>query len=373
MLKMTIGPSRMAASVLTKMAVAPPALTDPDFLNLTGNCLRNLREVLGASTGVSFIVPGTGTMGMEAVVASLIQRGETVAIVSTGFWGDRWTTICRRLGIETQTITCAPGTPPDPSEVERLLAATKVSTLLLTHVDSSSGVLLDVETLSRIAQEYGVMTFVDGMCAAGIEEVEQEKWGVDVYLTSTPKGLGVPAGLILVSGSERMKAALVQRTWDCPSFSLDLKPWVAVMEAAENNLPGYFQSPAGNLILGLDEGLRLVLQEGRDARVARHARLTARLHAGLAELGISLMATSPAARAHGVSVCFYPEGITSEFLKRVADAGVVLVSGLYQGLADRTFRIGHLGNVTKDDVDETLRAIATVLSAEAKHLQARTA
>jgi alanine-glyoxylate transaminase/serine-glyoxylate transaminase/serine-pyruvate transaminase len=113
------------------------------------------------------------------------------------------------------------------------------------------------------------------------------------------------------------------------------------MEAAEEGAPGYFQSPAGNLVLGLSEGLRLVRAETLEARLNRHRALTRRL----------------TDRANGVTVCFYPGSSGPDFLAEAQKFGVLLVSGLYPGLATRTFRIGHLGNVTETDIDITLKAI----------------
>jgi alanine-glyoxylate transaminase / serine-glyoxylate transaminase / serine-pyruvate transaminase len=357
MIKMTIGPSRIAQSVLKQMCVPAPAITDPEFLRIFGKCLSDLRTILGAEGGRSFIIPGTGTLGMEMIAANFVPPGGSVAIISTGFWGERWALICQRLGFDVHKVTCSPGAAPDEEQVKSLLRQKSCRALLLTHVDSSSGVLTDLPNLAAIAQQSGAFTLVDGICAAGIEAVEQANWSVDVYLTSTPKGLGVPAGLVLISTSARAKDWLIRRPWLCPSLALDLAPWVPVMEAAEEGAPGYFQSPAGNLVLGLSEGLRLVRAETLEARLNRHRALTRRLHAGLAANGIELLVEKTTDRANGVTVCFYPGSSGPDFLAEAQKFGVLLVSGLYPGLATRTFRIGHLGNVTETDIDITLKAI----------------
>lgn len=361
MLNMVIGPSRIAPSVLDRMAVPAPAITDPDFLRVFGECLRQLRIILGSRDGGSFIIPATGTMGMEMVTASFLPAGASVALVSTGYWGDRWAAICARLGLDVHTIRCAPGTGPDPEQVQSLLGNRRCEALIVTHADSSSGVLTDLQALAAIARDNGALTLVDGICGAGIEAVEQTLWGIDVYLTGTPKGLGVPAGLALISANERAMGILKGRSWECPSFSLDLKPWVPVFAAAEEGLPGYFQSPAGNLVLALAEGLRLVLAEGVDARVQRHRELTRMLHDGLAASGIQLLAGADTAKANGVTVCRYPDSWGPEFLEAVKALQVLLVSGLYPGMEIRTFRIGHLGNVTSGDIEMTLGAIRQAL------------
>ena len=167
----------------------------------------------------------------------------------------------------------------------------------------------------------------------------------------------MPAGLVLISVGERAMSMLSQRSWECCSFALDLKPWIPVMEAAEEGVPGYFQSPAGNLVLGLSEGLRIILAEGREARANRHHALTQMLHAGLSASGLELLVKDVTARANGVTVCLYPELSGPDFLEAVKKRGVLLVRGLHPEMAARTFRIGHLGNVTQADIEMTLGAL----------------
>jgi alanine-glyoxylate transaminase/serine-glyoxylate transaminase/serine-pyruvate transaminase len=358
---MTIGPTRVAPSVLARLAEPPPLLTDECFLAAFAACLDGVRRLLGARGGRTFVVPGTGTMGLEMAAVSMLAPETPVLVVSTGYWGDRWAEICRRAGLELVVVRPAPGAAPDPASVAAALAERAYGALLLTHVDSSTGVRLDVATLARSAAAHGALVLVDGMCAAGAEVVEQTAWGVDAYVTGTPKALGVPAGLVLLSLSDRATAQLEQRSWAPASFSLDLRPWLEAMEAVEAGAFAYWQSPAGNLVLALEEGLRLVFAEGLDARVERHRRCRLRLHDGLDELGLGVVVREEPARANGVSVCLYPEGLDASWLAVVRRCGVVLPAGWHAEIGKVTFRIGHLGNVTDDDVERTLAALARAL------------
>src|SRR5436305_8528779 len=122
---MTIGPSRMSESVLKCMSAPPAAITDPGFLQTFGQCLRDLRIILGAAEGQSFITPGTGTMGLEIAAASFVAPGTPVAVVSTGYWGERWATICRRLGLEVHLIASGFSCVPDIEEIKKTLLARK--------------------------------------------------------------------------------------------------------------------------------------------------------------------------------------------------------------------------------------------------------
>jgi alanine-glyoxylate transaminase/serine-glyoxylate transaminase/serine-pyruvate transaminase len=232
--------------------------------------------------------------------------------------------------------------------------------LLLTHVDSSTGVLVDVAQLASVGRRRGGLVLVDGIAGAGAEAVAVDGWGVDLYVTSTPKGLGVPAGLILIATSERVTAALRDRAFAPASVALDLARWLDAMDAAEHARYAYWQSPAGNLVAALELGLALMLDEG-PARLRRHAGCRDALHRGLAALGLEILA-GPRVRSHGITVCRYPAGRGPELLASVREHDVSLPAGSHPELAAETFRIGHLGNVTAADVRAALAALEAALA-----------
>lgn len=355
-LPMVVGPTRPAPSVLARLAEPAPALTDPAFLAEYGHCLARFREVVGSASAEVVITPGTGTTGMEALAASFLRPGVPVLIASTGMWGDRWRDICTRMGVPARAPRSAVGRVPDPALIRRLLADCQA--LLITHVDSSSGVRCDVAELAAIARERGMPCLVDGMAGLGADEVDFDAWDIDAYLAGPSKGLAAPPGLAMVAIAGRAAARLRERDWTPTSYSLDLAPWLPAMAAAERGEPAYVQTPAGNLLLALAEALRLVLAEGVGARVARHARLRDILYTGLADLGVDLLAPEPGERPNGVTVCQVPNGVDEwRLLAAVADHGVLLQAGTYSRTGRGTFRIGHLGNVTEADIASTLAAV----------------
>lgn len=355
---MTIGPTRMADSVLASAAAQPPPITDPEFLNTTAQCVRDLRLLFGATESDQLLVPGTGTMGLEMLAANFVPPGGSVVVASTGIWGDRWAEICRRLGHVVHHISNDVGNSVDCGHLASALDRTRPAAVFVTHVDSSTGVVVDLAEITRVAHRFGARVLVDGICAAGAEPVHQDLWDVDVYLASTPKALGVPAGLILISIRGSAARELETQSWSCPSFSLDLRPWVPVFRRIEDGTFSYFQSPAGNLILALRESLRLILDEGLEARYARHRHCRDALHSGLQALDISVLAAPPS-RSSAVTVCTYPDGYDAGLLSDLRKVGIELPSGTHPEVAERTFRIGHLGNVTMSDIDFTLDALAT--------------
>lgn len=361
MLRMTIGPTRIAQSVLAKVALHPPAINDPDFLKTFSECARDLRVVHGIERGLQHIIPATGTMGMEILAASFAPPRSRVAVFSTGMWGDRWAESCRRMGLDTHRISVNARGPIDYGALADTVTKHGIQTIFCTQVDSSSGLILDLYEIGRIAKQSGAMLLVDGICGAGAEKMDQDGWGVDVLLTSTPKAIGVPCGLVMISTSDRATDFLETRSWDPWTFSLDLKPWVSVMKAHDKGQFGYIQSPAGNLVAGLHEGLRLILAEGIGPRVARHERLRGELHAGLSKLGLEILVNDPRYRSNGVTVILYPEGRDASFIGALLKNGLMLPGGTHPEYGSRTFRIGHFGNVTPEDISTTLSVLEKTL------------
>lgn len=362
-LPMVVGPTRMAPSVRQRLSVLAPPLTDPGFIGEFGECLSGLGEVVGSRTAEVVVTPGSGTIGMEAIVVSLLCPGVPVLVLSTGIWADRWREICLRHQVPVLAPTFPVGHAPDPAVIEEHLSREHFQAVLVAQVDSSSGVRADVATIAALAARHDALSMVDGVSALGAEHVEMDAWGVDVYLAGPSKAMGASAGLAIYAFGERALARLRDRPWRIETFALDLASWLPVMAATRAGDFGYFQSPASNLVLALAEAVRLVLAEGRDERVTRHRKLRDALHAGLADIGIDLLVPDEADRANGVTVGVVPPGVREEdLLRSVAARGVVLQGGTLP-IDDRTFRIGHMGMVTGTDIHTTLRALGAGIAA----------
>lgn len=362
-LSMNIGPTRLSPRALARLGEQPPPLYDPGFLATYRDCLHQLRLVLEAPDSTLLLTPGTGTSALEAAAANLAPAGSSVTVASTGQWGDRWGGICERLGLRTHVAVASPGETVDVATLDRFLTDYDSGALLATHVDSSSGVRTDLAPLAEVAHRHGAMLLVDGVCAAGAESVAQAETEIDVYITSSPKALSGAAGLSITSLLPRTAALLEARDWACPSYSHDLQSWLPVMRNVEQGRFDYFQTPASNLILALAAALSEITEEGVHNRVDRHRRLRDRLHAGLEAFGIPQFVADPGSRGNGVTVCWCPEhSDQTTFLGRVRQCGAQLPTGTHPVHGDRTFRIGHLGNVTDDDIDTTLVALAAAVS-----------
>ena len=360
-LLMTISPTRVDPAVLRAMGTNTPTADDPAYIESFADALGDLRKLLEAERCKAYIFPGTGTLGMEALIANWLEPGAKVLVASTGFWGDRFAEVARRHGVVVTHATVPPGAGPDMAALEAELATGTYKALAWTHVDSSTGVRVDCAAMAVLARRYCALSLVDGIAGAGAEPFFQDECDVDVYLTATPKAIGVPAGLVLITAGARAQEALARRTSPVLVYSLDLTLWQPVMEAFESGAFGYFNTHALNLTMGLTVGLKLILAEGLENRWARHARIAMALRAGLTALGLRLVAEE-GVRSNAMSTVFYPPGVGKELLAEVKAEGVVLAGGYHPVLGPQTFRIGHLGWVTPADALATIAAIERALA-----------
>jgi alanine-glyoxylate transaminase/serine-glyoxylate transaminase/serine-pyruvate transaminase len=349
------GPVELSPRVRAALATPPPSHNDPAFVRTFGDALRAMRAVWKVGPDFQpFVVPGSGTTAMDMVAANLVAPGDAVLVVDTGYFSDRMAKILERRGARVRRVRAEPGdTPVVTLEGERAVFA--------THVDTSTGVRLDVRALAERVRPTGALLVVDGVCALAGEACDQEAWGVDVVLTASQKALSLPPGLGLWMASPRALEA--RRRVPAPPLAWDVDEWLPIHRAYEEGRPSYFATPATGLVAALGIGLAELVEEGVDAVVARHADAGARMRRAWSALGLSLVPKGPEITANTLSALWYPEGVDQALVGRVAARGVAVAGGLHPEIRSRYFRVGHLGWVTSapDALAVGVRAIGEAL------------
>jgi alanine-glyoxylate transaminase/serine-glyoxylate transaminase/serine-pyruvate transaminase len=359
-LLMIPGPTGVSADVLA--AGARPVLGhgDPRLRAAVAGSLAGLRELFGAPSAQPVVTGGSGTLAMEIALANLVEPGDRVLILETGVFGHRFKAICDRNGAEARFETAPLGQAPDLDRVRAALKAFRPKVLTITHVDTSTGVRVDVSSLARLGNEHGALVVVDGVCSIGGEEYQGDAWGVDVGLTASQKAIGAPPGLAIVTVGPRARAAREGRTAPFGGYFTDWLNWLPVMESYEQGPPGYFGTPSVTLLVQLQVALQEVAAEGLTARVERHARIGRAFKAGVAGLGLA-EAAAPEARANTLTVVRYPEGVGDELVDAIAAEGVVVARSIHPELRGRALRVGHMGACGPAEVLTTLAALERAL------------
>jgi alanine-glyoxylate transaminase / serine-glyoxylate transaminase / serine-pyruvate transaminase len=364
-LLMIPGPINFDPGVLRAMSAPTAGHTSPEFIERYGQALEWMKQVFGAPKGTPFAIAGSGTLAMDMAVCNLIEPGDRVVALSTGYFSDRMTAVLQRYGAEVTTLGAAPGHVVPADQVRRALEQARPKAFVMTHVDTSTGVAVDVKALAALAHDVApdALVVVDGVCSVAGMPLEQEAWGVDVVLTASQKAIGVPPGLGLIVASPRAIETFRRRTKPVASYYSDWGSWLPVMEAYLARKVAYFATPAVNLIYALHESLRQMLAEGMPARMARHKRMSDAFKAGIDAIGLKQVPVERLVAADTMSAVYFPDGVDAALIGKIRARGIVVAGGIHPAIRERYFRVGHMGVISAADIAATLAAIEGALVA----------
>lgn len=323
----------------------------PEFAAMLERILTGMKPFFGTTSDVAMISTA-GSGGLEAAVVNVLSPGDRVLGVSIGSFGDRFAKIAGIYGADVTKLDAEWGYAAADDEVrEKLRSMPDVKAVLLTHNETSTGVMNPIAELAAAirAETPDALILVDSVSGLGAVPFEMDAWGVDMVVTGSQKAWMSAPGLAMIAASTRAWTAMETATM--PRFYLDLR---AHRDAAANGQTPF--TPAIAVVFQVDEGLRLMAEEGAAGIFARHEACAAAARAGLTALGFELFADQRHA-SKTVTAALVPEDLDWKvFNGEVKRRGVVLAGG--QGkLTGKIFRLGHLGSVT---VEEILGAISTM-------------
>ncbi|MBP2019510.1 aspartate aminotransferase-like enzyme [Symbiobacterium terraclitae] len=333
------------------------------FSDLFDEVAVGLKQVFRTEQPV-YVFPGAGSGGWEAALVNTLNPGDTVLSVSVGDFGERWFKVATKLGLAVERLRFEPGQAADPARIAERLAddrEKRIKAVLIQHNETSTGVTNDVEAIARVVREHGALIMVDAVSGLGALPLEMDRWDLDVVLTGAHKALMCPPGLSIVAFSERARAASEQNTM--PRFYWDLK---AVHSSYLKRQTPY--TPAISLFYALQAALRLIQAETLEGAWARHRVMGAMCRAGVRAMGLQLLAQDEARASNAVTAVVSP--VDPKQLRKVARErlGVQLAGGQAE-LADKIFRIGHLGYVVPGDVLQALAATEMALAVLGQDVQ----
>ena len=361
-LLMIPGPIEFEPDVLQGLGKATTSHVDPNFIEVFGKSLELMREVWKSPKGQPFIVSGTGTLAMDMAAANLIEKGDAVLVISTGYFGKRFKDISDRYGANTTILEAPLGEVVSLQKIEKELKNKHYKVITITHVDTSTGVRVDPKPIAKLAQKYNTLSVLDGVCSVAGEDIKQDEWGIDVVLTGSQKAIGVPPGLALQMVSEKAMEIWKNRKTPVSNYYSDWNNWLPVMKAYEKRKPSYFGTPPVNLIVALETSLQIICKEGMSERIKRHQVLAKAFRVGIKSLQLETIANSEKIAANTLTAAYYPKGIDGgELLKKIAKNDVIIAGGLLSEIKTTYFRIGHMGSVSANDLIAVLAALESAL------------
>jgi aspartate aminotransferase-like enzyme len=349
------GPTPVPERVLQAMAKHPMGHRSADFSAIFGEVTENLKWLHQTQNDL-LILAASGTGVMEAGIINFLSPGDKVIVGSNGKFGERWAEVTDAYGLNTQRITSDWGKPLDPELIRVALeadTAKEIKAVIVTHSETSTGVINDLETINKHVKAHGALIIVDTVTSLGACSVPVDAWGLDVVASGSQKGYMIPPGLGFVSVSP--KAWEAYKTAKLPRFYFDLGKYRK--DAAKNTTPF---TPAINLIFAMQASLRLMKQEGLENIFARHDRHSRATRAAMKAMSLPLYApddhSSPAITA------VMPTSVDAEKIRSVMKKKFdIVLAGGQDALKGKIFRIGHLGFVSDRDILTAIAALEGTL------------
>jgi len=365
------GPIEFDDAVLQSMSHFSESHVGAPFVAVFGETLSMLRKLFQSTDTSSqpLVISGSGTLGWDLVAANLAEPGDEVLVLHTGYFADSFADCFETYGVKATQLKAPIGSRPQLPEIEKALKEKKYKLLTVTHVDTSTGVLSELEKLSELVHRVSPDTLfvVDGVCSVGCEEIEFDKWGLDAVITASQKAIGCPAGLSISYYSGRAIESFKNRKTPPGSYFASFKNWLPIMQNYEAKKPSYFATPSPQLIRALHTSLTQILSKPLSERFAAHRAASQKIKKAVSDLGLKQLASNPADQANGMTAIYLPENVKApELLPNLMKKGVIFAGGLHKEIATKYIRFGHMGvsvtDPSRDDIDRAIKALETGLS-----------
>ena len=351
------GPTPVPEAALLALAKHPIGHRTNEFSNIMAEVIENLKWLHQTQNDVLMLnVSGTGAV--EAGIINFLSPGDRVLVGSNGKFGERWVEIAAAYGLNVEAITTEWGKPLDTSVfAEKLQGDTnkEIKAVIITHSETSTGVLNDLETINRLVKEHGeALIIVDAVTSLGAFNLPIDTWGLDVVASGSQKGYMIPPGLGFVAVSP--KAWEAYKTAKLPKYYLDLGKY---RKSADKNTTPF--TPPVNLIVALHTTLQMMKDEGLESIFTRHQRLKNATRAAVRGLNLPLFGADDYASPAITSVA--PQGIESDKIRSLMKKRFdIALAGGQDHLKNKIFRIGHLGFVSDRDILTCIAALEVTLT-----------
>jgi alanine-glyoxylate transaminase/serine-glyoxylate transaminase/serine-pyruvate transaminase len=356
-----MGPGPSAVHPDVYKALARPTLghLDPAFIGVMDETKTLMQQVMRTKNHVTFPISGTGSAGMEAAFANLIEPGDRVLVLVNGFFGQRMTDMAARLGGVIDKLEFDWGTPVTVDAVKQKLAESDYKVVAVVHAETSTGVANPVAEIGALVKPSGAMFLVDGVTSLCGAPIEVDGWGVDAFYSCSQKGLSCPPGLAPFSLSDRAVGRLMARTSKVLSWYLDASLLVTYWEGTKR---AYHHTAPINMIYGLYQALLNVTTEGLDATFARHREAHRQLVEGIEKLGLEML-VKPECRLPMLNTIQVPDGVDEARVRgRLLTEHKIEIGAGLGPLAGKVWRVGIMGHAARNEnVERFLNAFATVL------------
>ena len=354
------GPSSVHPRVLQAMTTNLVGYLDPAIFQVMDEICEMLREVYHTANFMTFPISATGTGAMEAACANIIEQGDTMVVCRNGFFGNRLADIAERCGAETFIVDSPWGKPVDVEGLSRELDKhPKVKAVGVINAETSTGVLTPLREIVDLAHQHDAILIADAVTSLGGHDVRMDEWDLDVCYSASQKCLGAPPGLAPISFGPRAMEVVNQRKTKVQSFYFSIQE----LEGYWGQRRAYHHTSPISMTYALREALRMMIEEGIENRLNRHARVAAALRAGLEAMGMGLL-VDPGYRLNPLTTVLVPDGIDDAIVRQklLNDYNIEIGGGLGE-LRGKVWRVGLMGESAREvNVFALLSAMEMILT-----------
>jgi aspartate aminotransferase-like enzyme len=348
------GPTPIPKNILLEFGKESGSFKSSSFVQCFKDVLTDLKEIWSAKE--VFVIAGSGTLAMEMGVANTLIDNHKVLLISHGYFGDRFIDILERRHIHVDVLSSEWGECVGLDRIKEKLTAQHYDGVIVTHVDTSTGVKANVKEIGKMVSRLpNTLFLVDGVCSTAAHDEGLIDNHIDVLITASQKAFGIPPGLALTFFSDK---AIKRRTTlkTIQDSYIDILKWQPIMH--DPSL--YYGTPPINHIRALKVALSMIKEEGYDMRVNRHIRDAKAIQTVLEKMGFGILA-NPSCRAATLTNALYPNGIDDVYFRDLCRQKGLLVAGGLGSYKNRLFRLGHMGHINVEIISKTLDIIQDVL------------
>ncbi len=360
------GPSNVHPRVLKAMSLPVIGHLDPCFIDIMHEVMALLKSVFQTENDFTLPISGTGSAGMEAALCNAIEPGDEAVICVNGFFSDRMADIAERCGGRPTIVEGEWGHAIDVNKVESALKQTKAKVVAVVHAETSTGAMNPVKEISELAQKQGALVLVDTVTSLGGMPLKIDEWGIDICYSGTQKCLGCPPGMAPITFSERAMEAVRNRKTKVQSLYLDL----GLLDTYWGEKSAYHHTAPISMVYAVREALRLVLEEGLEARFKRHHLNHTALVAGLEAMGLNILPGKDE-RLWTLNAVVIPEGVDDAKVRnRLLEEYSIEIGGGLGVLKGKLWRVGLMGYTSnRSNVLLFLSALEAILCSEGLNIE----
>src|SRR5437762_4603762 len=359
------GPTTMPDEVLQAMHRPALDIYSDQMVQLTESLLADLSKLF-ATKGQSYIYIANGHGAWEATLSNVLSRGDKLLVLESGRFAIGWGQAAAAMGVEVEVLKGDWRRAIRPAEVEARLKQDKdhsIKAIVAVQVDTASGAYNDIEAIGKAIKGCGhpALFMVDAVASLGCMPFEMDKWGIDVAMSGSQKGLMTPPGLGFVAANDRAREVHA-------TAGLRTPYWDWTEREGSEHYRKYAGTAPVHLLFALRQAIDLPFAEGLENVFLRHRLLAEAVRRAIAVwaegqvLGFNIAEASE--RSDTVTTVVMSNGHDPLALQRYCKekCGVVLGVGIGE-LSGQAFRIAHMGHVNAPMILGTLGVIEVSLNA----------